>query len=59
MDFKNVQRRVYDALNVLEALKFIRKDDGKIVWQGIFASPETVKSKIEQKLREKELNNNV
>ena len=32
MDFKNVQRRVYDALNVLEALKFIRKDDGKIIW---------------------------
>lgn len=32
MDFKNVQRRVYDALNVLSALKFIRKDRGRIIW---------------------------
>lgn len=32
MDFKNVQRRVYDALNVLTALKFIRKDHGRIIW---------------------------
>lgn len=38
MDFKNVQRRVYDALNVLSALKFIRKDRGRIIWQGIFVS---------------------
>jgi len=32
MDYKNVQRRVYDALNVLSALKFIKKDRGRIIW---------------------------
>ena len=37
-DFKNIQRRVYDALNVLSALKFIKKDSGRIIWQGIFVS---------------------
>jgi hypothetical protein len=26
VDFKNVQRRVYDALNVLNAMDIIRKD---------------------------------
>jgi len=34
-------------LNVLEALKFIKKENGKIIWQGIFASPMTGKSKAE------------
>lgn len=29
-DFKNVQRRVYDALNVLTALDMIKKDRNKI-----------------------------
>lgn len=29
-DFKNVQRRVYDALNVLTALDMIQKDRNKI-----------------------------
>ena len=29
-DFKNVQRRVYDALNVLTALEMIKKDRNKI-----------------------------
>lgn len=32
MDFKNVQRRVYDALNILGALKFVKKDQGRILW---------------------------
>ncbi len=27
MDFKNIQRRVYDALNVLDALGIIQKDN--------------------------------
>lgn len=36
IDFKNVQRRVYDALNVLSALKIIRKDKNRITWIGIF-----------------------
>ena len=31
-DFKNVQRRVYDALNVLHALGMITKDRNKIVF---------------------------
>ena len=30
MDFKNVQRRVYDALNVLNAMDIIRKDRNHI-----------------------------
>lgn len=35
MDFKNVQRRVYDALNVLHALNVIRKDKNRIVYLGL------------------------
>ena len=35
MDFKNVQRRVYDALNVLSALGIINKDRNKIHYKGI------------------------
>ena len=34
MDFKNVQRRVYDALNVLSALYIIRKDRNRIKFRG-------------------------
>lgn len=34
MDFKNVQRRVYDALNVLSALNIIKKDRNKIKFKG-------------------------
>jgi len=30
VDFKNVQRRVYDALNVLNAMDIIRKDRNHI-----------------------------
>ena len=32
VDFKNVQRRVYDALNVLHAMDIIRKDKSMIVY---------------------------
>ena len=32
MDFKNVQRRVYDALNVLSAMDIIRKDKYNIIY---------------------------
>ena len=34
MDFKNVQRRVYDALNVLSALNIIKKDRNRIKFRG-------------------------
>lgn len=34
MDFKNVQRRVYDALNVLSALGIIHKDRNRIHYKG-------------------------
>ena len=34
MDFKNVQRRVYDALNVLSALNIIDKGRGQIKFRG-------------------------
>ena len=34
IEMKNIQRRVYDALNVLSALQFIKKSQGKIVWKG-------------------------
>ena len=34
MDFKNVQRRVYDALNVLSALNIIDKDRNRIKYRG-------------------------
>ena len=32
IDFKIVQRRVYDAINIMCSLKFIKKDQGNIVW---------------------------
>ena len=32
MDFRNVQRRVYDALSVLEAMGIIQKGDYHIVY---------------------------
>lgn len=34
LDFKNVQRRVYDALNVLSALDIITKDRNRITFKG-------------------------
>ncbi|CDW87654.1 transcription factor dp1 [Stylonychia lemnae] len=34
LDFKNVQRRVYDALNVLSALDVITKDRNRITFKG-------------------------
>ena len=30
LDFKNVQRRVYDALNVFAALNIVKKDKNKV-----------------------------
>lgn len=36
IEFKNVQRRVYDALNVLAALNIIIKDKSNVEWVGIF-----------------------
>lgn len=33
-DFKNVQRRVYDALNVLNALGIVEKKRNNIVYKG-------------------------
>ena len=36
IEFKNVQRRVYDALNVLAALNIIIKDKSDVEWVGIF-----------------------
>ena len=32
VDFKNVQRRVYDSLNVLSAMNIIKKDKNFIVY---------------------------
>jgi hypothetical protein len=32
VDFKNVQRRVYDALNVLNAMDIIRKEKNQIYY---------------------------
>jgi len=32
VDFKNVQRRVYDALNVLSAMNIIYKDKYNIIY---------------------------
>lgn len=40
MDFKNVQRRVYDALNVLSALCIIHKDRNRIHYKGILKNGE-------------------
>jgi hypothetical protein len=34
IDYRNLQRRVYDALNVLESLGFIRKQKNKIQYLG-------------------------
>ena len=34
LDFKNVQRRVYDALNVLSALDVITKDRNRVSFKG-------------------------
>ena len=35
MDFKNIQRRVYDAVNVLEALGVVTKEKNMLTYQGI------------------------
>lgn len=35
LDFKNAQRRVYDALNVFSALGIINKDRNRITYRGL------------------------
>ena len=35
MDFNNVLKRVYDALNVLHALNIINKDRNRITYRGL------------------------
>jgi predicted Zn-dependent protease len=52
IDFKNVQRRVYDALNVLSALKIIRKDKNRICWIGIFKGEENYNLLLKNKQSE-------
>lgn len=34
-DEKNIRRRVYDALNVLEAMDIVQKDKKRIRWLGL------------------------
>lgn len=50
---KNIKRRVYDALNVFEALGLIKKDKKKIIWKGFDESEtcEILKAKVEKKRR--------
>ena len=66
MDFKNVQRRVYDALNVLSALNIIKKDRNRIKFRGspfingrgvesLMGSKTTVVNKIQEEKQEREL----
>ena len=35
MDHKNIRRRVYDALNVLRAMRIISKQKKEITWVGL------------------------
>lgn len=49
VDFKNVQRRVYDALNVLHALKIITKVRNEIKYQGGIASQNVEDMRLQQK----------
>lgn len=55
IEFKNVQRRVYDALNVLAALNIIIKDKSNVEWVGIFQHESHNRDKkLSQPMREKE-----
>ncbi len=47
IEFKNVQRRVYDALNVLSALNIIVKDKSRVEWVGIFQDKDSSPLKLE------------
>mmetsp|Transcript_26722 Transcript_26722/g.48143 ORF Transcript_26722/g.48143 Transcript_26722/m.48143 type:complete len:250 (-) Transcript_26722:1242-1991(-) len=49
VDFKNIQRRVYDALNVLHALKIITKVRNEIKYQGGISSQSVEDLKLQQK----------
>lgn len=53
MDFKNVQRRVYDATNVLSALGIIKKERGNIIWKEMLAGIELDLKTIVVRLRER------
>jgi len=51
-DEKNVRRRVYDALNVLLAMKIITKDKKMIQWAGMPASQAEQQSRLEKQKHE-------
>ena len=52
MDFKNVQRRVYDALNVLSALGIITKVRNRVKFVGFsHLSRHTDKQRLELPVR--------
>lgn len=66
MDFKNVQRRVYDALNVLSALNIIKKDRNKIKFkgspfingkgiEGLIGPTQSIQSRLLEEKQEREL----
>ena len=57
MDFKNVQRRVYDALNVLMAMNIISKEKKEIRWIGLPCNKkqECQELEVEKKEREKRI----
>jgi E2F/DP family winged-helix DNA-binding domain len=44
---KNIRRRVYDALNVLLAMKIITKDKKLIRWAGMPASQAEQRTRLE------------
>ena len=41
ISFKNIQRRVYDAINVMTAIGFISKDRSFLNYDGVFQVYET------------------
>lgn len=66
MDFKNVQRRVYDALNVLSALNIIKKDRNRIKFRGspfingkgvdtMMSNSNSLQNRLQEERQEREL----
>ena len=41
ISFKNIQRRVYDAINVISAVGLISKNKTNLVYDGVFQVYET------------------
>jgi hypothetical protein len=41
ISFKNIQRRVYDAINVISAVGLISKNKANLVYDGVFQVYET------------------